>query len=185
MKNLNLMLAFVFLAYGAGFQGEPAATAPTENQIVDGWVTNAETHLVPLAEAMPANKYSFAPVNGEFHGVRTFAQQAKHLAANNYAMAAKILGEKRSADQDNEEGPTSVRTKPEIITYLKGSFAALHRAVNTITATNKVTPVPGTSGSRQSAPLALAIDAVAHSFNHYGQMVEYLRMNGIVPPASR
>jgi hypothetical protein len=134
---------------------------------------------------MPEDKYSFAPTNGEFKGVRTFAEQVKHLAANNYRMAAKILGEKPTADQESEAGPDSVRTKGEIVAYLKGSFAALHKAVGTIDAKNKVAPISGASGTWQSARLGLAVDAVAHSFNHYGQMVEYLRMNGIVPPDSR
>lgn len=185
MKKLNLLLAFVLLvaAPSTGAQSEPAVKTVTANQVVDEWVTNAETHLVSLAQALPEDKYSFAPVNGEFHGVRTFAQQVKHLAANNYGMAAKILGEKPSADQDNEEGPVSLRTKAQIVTYLKGSFAALHKAVATITMGNQVASTPG--GSAQSTHLGLAIDAIAHSFNHYGQMVEYLRMNGIVPPASR
>jgi uncharacterized damage-inducible protein DinB len=187
MRNSNLVLALVLIAGvpSSAAQGQTAAKSLTSAQIVDEWVSNAETHLVPLAEAMPANKYSFAPVNGEFHGVRTFAQQAKHLAANNYAMAAKILGEKPAADQNSEEGPDSVRTKQDVIAYLKGSFAALHKAVATITTANQGAPIPGTLGNRQSTRLGWVIDAVAHSFNHYGQMVEYLRMNGIVPPASR
>jgi hypothetical protein len=68
--------------------------------------------------------------------------------------------------------------------YIRGSFAALHRAVATITEENMLVPLAA-SHSRQNTRLQLAEDVVAHSFNHYGQMVEYLRMNGIVPPASR
>jgi hypothetical protein len=107
------------------------------------------------------------------------------LAANNYRQATVILGEKPTADQVNEQGPDEVKTKTQIVDYLIGSFASLHRAVAEITEKNQVAPIAGTSGTWQRARLGLAIDAVAHSFNHYGQLVEYLRMNGIVPPDSR
>jgi hypothetical protein len=162
----------------------PAAQLTTR-QVIDAWITNTETHLVPVANAMPDDKYSFVPSNGEFKNVRTFAEQLKHLAANNYRQAAVILGDKPTADQVDEQGPDSVKTKGEIVIYLKGSFAALHKAVAAIDERNEVEPIGGTSGTWQRARLGLAIDAVAHSFDHYGQLVEYLRMNGIVPPDRR
>jgi len=111
----------------------------------------------------------------------------KHLAANNYRMAARMLGQTPTPDQEAETGPDAVRSKAEIIDYLKGSFVSLHRSVSTITAENAVTPVlPARVGAvRQNTRVQFAVDAVAHSYDHYGQMVEYLRMNGIVPPASR
>jgi uncharacterized damage-inducible protein DinB len=155
-------------------------------QVLDSWISNAEKHVMPVAEAMPAEKYSFAPAEsgGEFRGVRTFAQQLKHLAANNYWMAALILEKKASAEMHNETGPDSVQSRAEIIEYVKGSFAALHQAVTTIDAKNATAPVESAI-SWQRTRLSFAVDAVAHSFDHYGQLVEYLRMNGIVPPASR
>jgi len=72
----------------------------------------------------------------------------------------------------------------EVMEYLKGSFAALHKAVATINQNNAVEQVKSPS-SWQKTRLSFAINAVAHCFDHYGQLVEYLRMNGIVPPASR
>jgi hypothetical protein len=162
-----------------------AADSLSVGQVIDAWVTNTEDHLVPVANAMPADQYSFAPSNGEFKNVRTFPEQLKHLAANNYRQAAVILGDKPTADQVNERGPDSVRTKAQVVGYLKGSFASLHKAVATIGGENEVEPINHASGTWQRARLGLAIDAVAHSFDHYGQLVEYLRMNGIVPPDSR
>jgi hypothetical protein len=150
------------------------ATQPTTSQVLDAWIGNTESHLVPVAEAMPEDKYSFAPSNGEFKNVRTFGEQLKHLAANNYRQAAVILGEKPTTEQVNEQGPDSVKTKAELVDYLKGSFSALHMSVATIDARNQVEPMNGTSGTWQRARLGLAIDAVAHSFNHYGQLVECL-----------
>jgi hypothetical protein len=189
MNKAKALLTFVILlACGAAAvaQGGKASQQETITQALDSWITNTEKHVVPVAEAMPADKYSFAPAesSGEFKGVRTFAQQVKHLAAANYWMAALILGNKASAEMYNETGPDSVRTKAEILEYLKGSFAALHKAVATIDGNNVAEPV-ASAISWQKTRLSFAVDAVAHSFDHYGQLVEYLRMNGIVPPDSR
>ncbi|HEX5234253.1 MAG TPA: DinB family protein [Silvibacterium sp.] len=160
-----------------------AQTRFTVSQALDFWISNTENEVVPAADAMPEQKYAFAPTAGEFTGVRTFAQQVKHLAANNYRMAAYMLGQLPTPDQESEIGPDAVRSKAQIMTYLKGSFAALHRAVAAVNEGNMVEPL--TVPLRQSTRLQLAVDVVAHSYDHYGQIVEYLRMNGIVPPASR
>jgi uncharacterized damage-inducible protein DinB len=154
---------------------------------LDYWVSNAEKEIVSAADAMPENAYSFAPNGASFSGVRTFAEQIKHLAANNYRMAARMVAQEPAPDQEAETGPDTVRSKAEIIEYLKGSFVALHRSVALTTAENALTPVlkERTGTVRQNTRLQFAVDAVAHSYDHYGQMVEYLRMNGIVPPASR
>jgi hypothetical protein len=154
----------------------------TVSQVVDFWVTNTEQLVVPAADAMPEAKYSFAPSNGEFSGVRTFADQVKHLAAANYQLAAATLGEEPPAGTDHETAPDSVKTKAQVIEYLKGSFASLHRATVALNESNLDDPIPS-KGNRTR--LLMLIDSVVHSSNHYGQMVEYLRMNNIVPPASR
>lgn len=189
MKKKNCVVAVVVLLACASAalaqEGKPLQQR-TVSEALDSWITTTETHVVPLADAMPEDKYSFAPAlrNGEFEGVRTFAQQLKHLAANNYRMAALIMRKTPSAEMENETGPDSVRTKKEVMEYLKGSFAALHTAVGTIDEKNLVQPV-ASPRQWQTTRLSFAIDAVAHCFDHYGQLVEYLRMNGIVPPDSR
>jgi len=152
---------------------------------LNSWITDAEEHVVALAEAMPEEKYSFAPTAGEFHGVRTFAEQLKHLAANNYAVSARITGQKAPVEEADESGPASVKTKSEILNYVKGSFTALHKAADQITDENAAEALPDVKADIVKTRIALTIDAVAHSFDHYGQLVEYLRMNGIIPPASR
>jgi uncharacterized damage-inducible protein DinB len=164
-----------------------AQTRLTVGEALDFWITNTEHDVVSAADAMPEEKYSFAPTAGQFAGVRTFGLQVKHLAANNYRMAARILGQTPTAEQEAETGPESVQSKPQIMDYVRGSFAALHQAVAAITAENALTPVLRTrfGTAMQNTRLQFAVDAVAHSYDHYGQMVEYLRMNGIVPPASR
>jgi hypothetical protein len=189
MKKTNYILTLVVLLV-CGRAALAQAGKPLQPRIVtealDSWITNTERHVVPVAEVMPEDKYSFAPsqTSGEFKDVRTFAEQLKHLAANNYWMAALILGNKASADLYNETGPDSVKTKAEIMEYLKGSFVALHKAVETIDSKNVAEPV-ATAISWQKTRLSFAVDAIAHSFDHYGQLVEYLRMNGIIPPDSR
>ena len=157
------------------------------SQALDTWITNAEKDVVSAADAMPEDKYSFAPTAGQFSGVRTFGQQVKHLAANNYRMAARILGQTPTPDQEFETGPETVQSKEQIMGYVKGSFTALHQSVATTSADNALTPVmPARVGTvKQNTRVEFAVDAVAHSYDHYGQMVEYLRMNGIVPPSSR
>jgi hypothetical protein len=189
MKKKHCMFtAIILLACTAVAlaQGDKPLQQRNISEALDSWITNTETHVVPVAATMPEDKYSFAPAptSGEFNGVRSFAEQLKHVAANNYRMAALILGEKPTSEMSNETGPDSVRTKAEIIEYLKGSFAALHKAVATINENNVVQPAVSPSGW-QKTRLSFAVDAVAHCFDHYGQLVEYLRMNGIVPPDSR
>ena len=163
----------------------PAQTRSTASQVLDFWITNTEKEVVSAADAMPEEKYSFAPTAGAFTGVRTFAEQVKHLSAANYQLAARVLGENPPHGEHEETAPDSIKTKPQIMDYVKGSFAALHRAVATISEGNMLKPVTASAGSQQGNRLHFAVDAVAHSYDHYGQMVEYLRMNGIVPPASR
>lgn len=148
-------------------------------------VTHLQRTFVPLAMAMPENKYGFAPTDGEFKGVRTFGQQLKHVAASNYVYASSILGEKPPADVGEEEdGPASMKTKDEILKYVNDSFAYVQKAVATINAKNLVSPIKNPFGQGEATRLAIATLIIGHCNDHYGQMVEYVRMNGIVPPAS-
>jgi len=173
-----LLVSTACLIAQVSHPAEPGAV----NQVMDFWVTNVEGLLVPAADAMPESKYSFAPSDGEFSGVRTFAEQVKHLAAANYRLAAATVGEQPPAGTAYETAPHSVKTKAQIMQYLKGSFASLHSAAATLNENNMNDPIPSKGNKTR---LLMLIDAVVHSSNHYGQMVEYLRMNNIVPPASR
>jgi hypothetical protein len=103
------------------------------------------------------------------------------VAASNYFLFASVTGEKIPDDFKGGNGLAAIKTKAEILKFLKDSFAVGHRAANTLTPENMLQPNPPGKSTR----FHLATFAVAHVFDHYGQMVEYLRMNGIVPPASR
>src|SRR6266478_2963647 len=155
----------------------------TVTQVLDRTVSNMEHEFIPAAEAMPEDKFAFAPTNGEFKGVRTFAQQIKHVAAVNYELGAAILEEKPPVDIGDESGPASITTKADILKYLNDSFAYVHKAVQTINDKNLVETVKSPFGEGKVSRLGLATSVAWHGFDHYGQMVEYLRMNGIIPPA--
>ncbi|MGA8271704.1 MAG: hypothetical protein WB919_09120, partial [Candidatus Sulfotelmatobacter sp.] len=121
MKRKLSCVAFsvVALAALAAAQNKPKDEPRTVAQVLDRAVTNIDHEFVSAAEAMPEDKFGFAPTNGEFKGVRTFGEQAKHVAAVNYILGATILGEKVPVDVGEEAGPASVKTKAEIVSYLK------------------------------------------------------------------
>lgn len=148
--------------------------------VIDEAVSSIEKLVVDAADAMPAEKYGFVPTNGEFKDVKSFGDQIKHIAEDNYGGYALVLGETPPADSSAAQ----ITTKADILTYLRGSFALAHRAAAVLTAANLVTPVPSPNGSTDTR-LAIMIGLLGHAENHYGQIVEYLRMNGIIPPASR
>jgi hypothetical protein len=185
MKWLFACLLVLICSCTAFAQGADSDQHHTIAQVLDRSIGGVEGEFVPAAEAMPEDKYSFAPTNGEFKGVRTFAQQVKHVAAVNYLVGASILVEKPPVDLGSENGPASVKTKAEIVKFLKDSFAYVHKAVASIDDKILVDPIQSPFGQNKVTRLGMATLIVGHCFDHYGQIVEYLRMNGIVPPASR
>ncbi|HUJ93762.1 MAG TPA: DinB family protein [Terriglobales bacterium] len=186
MKRIVSLWACLLVLSGLAFA---QAAKPEEPHSIGGdldhAVANVEKEFVSAAEAMPEDKFSFAPTNGEFKGVRTFGEQVKHVAAVNYIIAAGILGEKPPVDTGGEAGPATVKTKAQTLQFLKDSFAYVHKAMATINGQNAVEAMKSPFGPHMTTRLTLAIVIPGHCFDHYGQMVEYLRMNGIVPPASR
>jgi len=144
------------------------------------------------SEAMPEDKWDYRPAAGMFKKekpefgpaeVRTFAEQVKHVACSNFAFAAELDGTKPPEACD-KGGPSSAHTRAELLTYLRDSFAALKQSLNAITVKNMFDPIDGPYATPNTR-LGLAAIAVWHNADHYGQMVIYLRENGIVPPSSR
>jgi len=204
MKQMRTfcLLAILSLSIGAFAQGgaapsTPAATpapqaapAPpaTFASLVDRQVSQYEKNVVDVAEAMPADKYDFSPASLNIPGaaykdVRTFATLIKHTATANFRFWTTLTGEKMPENIKGPNGPDELKTKDQIVQFLKDSFAVGHRAAKTLTAENALEQVPFFRGTQ--ARLFVASGAVIHAADEYGQMVEYLRMNGIVPPASR
>jgi DinB superfamily len=153
---------------------------------------NQEYEFRSAAEAMPPDKYNFRPtVQGKFTEpapfgpteLRTFAEQIKHVACANFAFAAELDGKTPPPDCD-KGGPNPAKTRTEILTYLRDSFAALNKSLNAITSKNMYEPVEGPYAGPNTR-LGLAGTSIWHVADHYGQVALYLRLNGIVPPASR
>ena len=147
-----------------------------------------EKDWMGLAEAMPADKYSFAPSApgvfaensaAKFDTVRTFGEQVAHIAQANYYFYSTISGVKPDVDM---RAMAKMTDKEAAVKALEGSFAFAHQAIATITTANAFLTFKGVDGMNTRATLAAF--GVAHGYDHYGQMVEYLRMNGIIPPSS-
>ena len=188
------VVCMVWLASGAaaGAQQSPVSGRTPEpatiTSILDAQLSIEEREIVDAADAMPEDRYSFAPKNGEFTGVRTFAQQVKHIATVNnrfFGTMAEQPSEPAGPQFERENGPDSIQTKAQIMKYLRDSFALGHQAIATIHGDNAFVPMKKAPANFLSTPAAIAIFDCAHAMDHYGQMVEYLRDNGIVPPASR
>ena len=202
MKQLRIFLPLAVLiftvaapAHGAKNAGAASAPPPQQSQqpsaptiasALDREISGVEKQIVDVAEAMPEDKYNFSPETlnipgADYKGVRTFAVQVKHVAASNYFIWSPLTGDKLPEGLKDGNGPENLKTKVDIIKFLQDSFALGHKAASTLTTENMLQ----NPGSSKSTRLRLATFGVAHAFDHYGQMVEYLRMNGIVPPASR
>lgn len=146
-------------------------------------LTLIQRSFVGLAEAMPAEKFAFKPTDGEFKEARTFGEQVKHVACANFAFFMEI--EKKAPPADCATGgPSPAKSKAELLTYLRESFDYAQGVLRTMTSANALEPAGGPYGG-ESTRLGLTTLAVWHASDHYGQLVVYLRMNGIVPPASR
>jgi hypothetical protein len=180
MLSVVVILAS-FFAHPAFAAGDPELSPVAKTLEFELMIL--ERSFVPLAEAMPADKYGFAPTAGEFKGVRTFAQQVSHAANAIYASSAAVLGIELPPELvGDENGPATLKTKEDVIAYLKGAIVQAHKAVATLTESNLSDEVKANWG--KASRLFMADLMIWHSYDHYGQMVEYVRMNGIVPPSS-
>ena len=149
----------------------------------DDQLSRVEDAVVSLAEAMPAASYDFSPTLGTFAGVRTFGEQVKHVATMIYMTSALVMEERSPhGPGTHNNGPDEVQSKEEIIRFLRDSIAYSRKAMASLTEANHLEPVRSAFG--QMSRSAVAAGVAFHSFNHYGQMVVYARMNGIVPPTS-
>lgn len=185
-RKLGVLACSLLLTLVAAAQmPKPKEEHHTVTELLNRNIANMEHEFVPAAEAMPEDKFGFAPSSGEFKGVRTYAQQIKHVAAVNYELAAALLEQKPPVDIGDESGPVSLTSKAEIVKYLKDSFEYVHKALATVNEANLAATVKSPFGEGSVSRLGLVMSIAAHAFDHYGQMVVYLRMNGIVPPASR
>jgi DinB superfamily len=187
VKNGILWLVLgCILPSGALGQMETPKDSGTIEQVLQRNVEAAEQALVAVTEAMPEEKYSFAPTIGEIKGVRTFAQMAKHVAVVNFMNAAALQGEKPAIEiGEYENGAPSIQTKAQILKFLKDSFADLRKATGTLDEENLMNPTKDPWSGNQLPRLMFLTTGISHPWEMYGQMVIYLRMNGIDPYKNR
>jgi hypothetical protein len=163
------------------------AQAQTSNRVEDMYQKQldlVEHDLVSLAEAMPADKYDFRPASGAFEGVRTFGEQIRHAATMIYMTAAIVLEEKSPfGPGTNDNGPDGVQGKAPIVEYLRNAIAYARTAMASLNEKNQLDPLRTYFGPQPRVAVAAGI--AFHSYDHYGQLVVYARMNGVTPPASR
>jgi hypothetical protein len=175
---LSAASTLVFAQPSAKPADPPVGTHVSASATYDKILTNFENWIVPAAEAMPADKFDFAPSGpgSDFKGVRTFAGEVKHVAEANIYFFRDPDMPLKASDRDAIEKLTG---KDDLVKALKDSFAQAHKYVATITEENAF--VQTRNGTRAGQ----ATMGIAHFLDHYGQMCVYLRMNGIIPPASR
>ena len=195
--RLSAMCAFLIM-FGVGLSAaqssakhtaaKPAAAdeehAPKSiAESVSGPLRFVEGSFLGVAEAMPEDKYSFIPTAGKFDDVRSFGEQVKHVACAQYAFFNEFEGKHPPMDCE-KGGDNPAKTKAELLKYLRDSFDYSNRVLATLNAKNSMDTVKG----RYAGPntkLGISVVAVWHITDHYGQIVEYLRMNGIVPPTTQ
>ncbi len=177
------LLSLATLAAPARAQQQEIPKTTAES--IGGILSYTEDQFLSVAEAMPAEKYSYIPraPGGKFDGVRSFAEQVKHVACANFAFFNEIEGKTPPADCE-KGGPAPAKSKAELLQYLRDSFAYGNKVLATINAQNAMDRVEGRYGG-PNTKLGVAAIAVWHVADHYGQIVYYLRLNGIVPPPTQ
>jgi uncharacterized damage-inducible protein DinB len=169
-------------------KGPEIGTIATPAVAFDSQLSAIEGEMMSAVKAMPADKFDFAPSQAifvpgqktEFATVRTFAQQATHVAEANYFFYGIVSG--LNPDVDPKE-ILKLTKKDDVVAALAGSFAFAHKAIATLTPANAFEVIKSPEPGFQTRA-TLASFGISHCWDHYGQMVEYLRMNGMVPPAS-
>jgi hypothetical protein len=178
MRLLKHFLALSLISTASAFAAGAVA------DIFDAQGKAVENDVVRLATKMPADKFNFAPTSpGEFKGVRTFAQQVRHLSTVIYMLSSAALGEKPPVDIGKDDsGPESVKTKEQLVAYLKGAVALAHKAAQNLSEKNMLDDVKHPFNPTGTMKRSAAVGMIGwHTFDHYGQMVVYARMNGVIP----
>ena len=180
MKTILFSIALMSSVYG---RSQAPMTAGAERLL-----NYIEKQIVEAAEAMPEERFDFTPDSlhipgSQFNNVRSFAGQVKHLATDNFFIWSAITGDDVPPGIEGVNGPANLKTKASIIAYLKQSFYVGHKAIQSLTTGNALDMMPFRGNKLPRVDLTFY--ALTHANEHYGQMIIYLRMCGIIPPASR
>lgn len=174
-----LASVFAFPAHSQDAMKKEAAVKPADPElkvVLDSW--NEIGHkLVAMAEDFPEDKYDFKPTPAQ----RSFAEQLLHAAGASYYFTNSVMGQKPPAGEDPKR--ENYKTKADIVAFVKKSVADGAAALQS----------KGEKGLMQTVPYAqqevrvldIAYGLIEHSGEHYGQLVVYYRLAGLVPPESR
>jgi hypothetical protein len=181
MKLSALILTLGFVAGSPLLAADGPQTGVSESVRVV--LDVAERQFLAAAEAMPEKLYTFAPPGPGFDGVRTFAEQIKHVACGQFAFFNEIE-HKTPPEHCEKGGPAKASTKSELLQYLRDSFEYGSKVLAAMTDASAQEKVNGQYWGNNSS-LTVAIAAAWHIADHYGQIVPYLRLNSIVPPQTQ
>jgi uncharacterized damage-inducible protein DinB len=181
MKQTLLTIAlFLVCALPAVAEEKGPSTSPASPASPKDWPDqwkNGTDRLLEAAEAMPEDKYGYRPTQD----VDTFGEQLKHAALAMKVLLANAEGKTVSL---KDAGTEPLKTKAEIIALLRKVAAEGAAVIGRVAGKNDAQVVQSQFFGKTTRRFLL-IQAIAHNNNHYGQLVFYLRLNGIVPPASR
>jgi len=200
MKEMVVALALA-VCCTTGAQAQMGATPKAPATMVDpaksfdGILSLFEKQFMGVAKAMPAEKYNFAPSAAIFaesqktdylspdnKGVSTFAGMVKHVAQANYFFAGMVGGMKPDVDV---KAIGDLKDKDQIVAAVQGSFDFAHKAIGTLTPQNAFESVSYKPFGETATRASMAGFLIAHGFDHFGHLAEYLRMNGLIPPSSQ
>jgi len=167
MRRIASLVTLIFLAAASAIAQEAPRPENTRDVLLANWNDIGEK-VVKLAEDFPEQKYEYKPVDD----VRTFADVLRHIAFWNDYVAKAARGEKPDGRQ-NELPKAQFASKAAIVTALKNSVAGAAAELK------KASAAPA------ARDVGLWVSFIGHSSEHYGQLVVYYRLNGLVPPASR
>ena len=178
MRIAIIATCSVCVLASAPAEAQQPATNPVSASIRSSWDT-AKRNLQQSAEIMPEADYSFRPVDT----VRTFGQILAHVAGANYVFCSAARGEKSPHAEDAFEKSATTRAQiikavADSVSYCDGAYASMDDRNAA-----QVVELPfGMGKAARSAPLVMNAN---HVNEHYGNLVTYFRIKGIVPPSSR
>lgn len=167
---LSLQILSVQAAQDSSAAANPviASTRPTYDQVKD--------YILRAVEQMPEEHFAFRPTPD----VRTFGQLIGHIASTQYFFCSAALNERNPDTREFEKTHT---TKAALTEAIRASFKYCDRAYEMTDA--QATRRQAISGWGERAPLSILVLNIGHDFEHYGNIVTYMRLKGMVPPSSQ
>ncbi len=182
MKRIPLLavvlLAFAFPAHAQDAMKKDTAVKPADPElkvVLDSW-NDIGRKLTAMAEDFPEDKYDFKPTPAQ----RSFAEQLLHAAGSMYYFTNPVMGQKPPAEDPKRD---QYKSKADIVAFVKKSVADGAAAIQSKGEKGLMQTV--VYGYQKARVLDIAYGLIEHSGEHYGQLVVYYRLAGLVPPESR